>query len=52
MNMKKCVLIINPKSGKNLERDYLYKFQKILDKAGYETVIYFTSPVVIIIIIQ
>jgi len=41
--MKKCVLIINPKSGKNLERDYLYKFQKILDKAGYETVIYFTS---------
>jgi diacylglycerol kinase family enzyme len=42
-NMKKCVLIINPKSGKNLENSFLYEYQEILQKYNYETVIYFTS---------
>ena len=40
--MKKCVLIINPNSGKNLDEDYIFDFQKILQKYDYETVIYFT----------
>ena len=41
--MKKCVLIINPNSGKNLDEDYIFDFQKILQKYDYETVIYFTA---------
>lgn len=41
--MKKCVLIINPNSGKNLEEDYIFDFQKILQKYSYETTIYFTA---------
>lgn len=41
--MKKCVLIVNPNSGKDLEHDYLYEYQEILANHGYETVIYFTS---------
>lgn len=41
--MKKCVLIVNPKSGKDLERDFLFKYQKILNKYDYETIVYFTS---------
>lgn len=41
--MKKCVLIINPNSGKVLEHDYLYEYQEILHKYDYETRIYFTS---------
>ncbi|HPF83371.1 MAG TPA: diacylglycerol kinase family lipid kinase [Bacilli bacterium] len=41
--MKKCVLIVNPKSGKNLEHDFLYKYQEILFQYEYETIVYFTS---------
>ena len=41
--MKKCVLIINPNSGKNLEEDYIFDYQKILFKHDYETVVYFTA---------
>lgn len=41
--MKKCVLIINPKSGQNLENDYIFEYQNILHKYDYEATIYFTS---------
>ena len=41
--MKKCALIINPNSGKDLSKDYLFEYQKILAKHGYETIVYFTS---------
>ncbi len=41
--MKKCVLIINPNSGRNLDDDYLFDYQKMLHKYDYETIIYFTS---------
>ena len=41
--MKKCVLIINPNSGKDLNKDYLFEYQKILSKHNYDTIVYFTS---------
>lgn len=41
--MKKCVVIINPNSGKDLGEDYIFDFQEILKKHDYETIIYFTS---------
>lgn len=41
--MRKCVVIINPKSGQNLENDYVFEYQSILQKYDYETVVYFTS---------
>ena len=41
--MKKCALIINPKSGKNIDNGFLYKYQEILSKYNYETIVYFTS---------
>lgn len=41
--MKKCVLIINPNSGKTLDHDYLYEYQEILKDHDYETIMYFTS---------
>lgn len=41
--MKKCVLIINPNSGKNSREDYIFEYQRILSKHDYETIIYFTS---------
>ena len=41
--MKKCILIINPNSGRELNKDYLFEYQKILQKYGYESIVYFTS---------
>ena len=41
--MKKCVLIINPNSGKDNRTDYLFDFHKLLAKYNYETVVYFTN---------
>lgn len=41
--MKKCILIINPNSGKDLEEDYIMDYQEILKKHDYETIIYFTA---------
>lgn len=41
--MKKCVLIINPNSGKDLTEDYIIDYQNILRKHDYETIIYFTA---------
>ena len=41
--MKKCVLIINPNSGKDLNKNYLFEYQKLLQKHNYETIVYFTS---------
>ncbi|MEG0022016.1 MAG: YegS/Rv2252/BmrU family lipid kinase [Bacilli bacterium] len=41
--MKKCILIINPNSGKNMHKEFLFEYQKVLSKNGYETIIYFTS---------
>ena len=41
--MKKCALIINPKSGHNLENDYLFEYQEILRRFDYEVVVYFTA---------
>lgn len=41
--MKKCVVIINPKSGQNLENDYVFEYQALLQKYDYETIVYFTS---------
>lgn len=42
-NMKKCILIINPNSGRELNKDYLFEYQKILQKYEYESIVYFTS---------
>ena len=41
--MKKCALIINPNSGKDLSDDYLLDYQEILKKHEYETIVYFTA---------
>jgi YegS/Rv2252/BmrU family lipid kinase len=41
--LKKCVLIINPNSGKNLDEEYLFDYQKLLRKHDYETIVYFTA---------
>lgn len=41
--MKKCILIINPNSGKDLNKDYLFEYQKVLQKNNYESIVYFTS---------
>lgn len=41
--MKKCILIINPNSGRDLNKAYLFEYQKILLKYGYETIVYFTK---------
>ncbi len=41
--MKKCALIINPNSGKDLSEDYILDYQEILKKHDYETIVYFTA---------
>lgn len=41
--MKKCILIINPKSGRDLNKAYLFEYESILSKHGYETIVYFTK---------
>lgn len=40
--MKKCVIIFNPNSGKNLDKSFLEEYVKILANAGYESSIHFT----------
>ena len=40
--MKKCVIIFNPNSGKNLDKNFLEEYVKILGNYNYETSIYFT----------
>ena len=40
--MRKCVLIINPNSGRHINKEYLYKYQKILTEHDYEMIVYFT----------
>lgn len=41
--MKKCVVIINPKSGRGINKKIVSKFQNILDNYNYEADIIFTE---------
>lgn len=41
--MKKCVVIYNPNSGKNVKEDFISKFLQILNDSGYNTEIIYTE---------
>jgi len=41
--LRKCTIIINPKSGKGFNKDDVCKFQNILDNYNYESDYYFTK---------
>ena len=41
--MKKCAVVYNPVSGKKVKFDVIPQFQKILEKYGYESAIFYTK---------
>lgn len=41
--MKKCTIIFNPLSGKDLKKDFMEEFQEILLKNDYSSTIFFTE---------
>ena len=41
--MKKCALIYNPHSGRKAKFKFMPQFEKMLEKYGYETEVFFTE---------